>query len=230
MALFAIGDLHLGLSVDKPMNIFGEMWEKHEEKIKENWIKKISENDSIIIPGDISWATDFDDAVMDLQWIDNLPGKKYLLRGNHDFWWSSLKKMNDRFPSLNFIQNNFYSYKDYGICGTRGWTCPNKISFDSHDRKIFDREVIRLKLSLDEAKNHGYNNIVVAMHYPPTNEDFEMSEFTKIFEEYRVKKVIYGHLHTESSFGAGIKGMVNGVEYILSSSDYLGFDPIEILD
>jgi predicted phosphohydrolase len=230
VALYAIGDLHLSLSVDKPMDIFGEAWVKHEEKIKEYWLEHVSEEDTVLIPGDISWATTFEEAKIDLKWIDDLPGKKLLLRGNHDYWWTSLKRMTEAFPDMFFVQNNYYEYDTYLICGTRGWVCPNKQNFDGHDEKIYKRELIRLKLSLDSARKVSQKPIIVMTHYPPTNEAYEASGFTELYESYGVSKVIYGHLHTEVSFKCGMQGIVNGVEYQLVSSDYVDFKLQKIVD
>ncbi len=229
MSVYAIADLHLSLSVDKPMDVFGEAWDKHEEKIKQNWIELVNDDDVVLIPGDICWATSFDDAKIDLSWINELSGKKVLLRGNHDYWWTSLKKMKQAFPDMTFIQNNFYEYDTHVICGTRGWNCPRQDYFDDKDEKIYKRELIRIRLSLDSAR-HINKPILVMTHYPPTNEKFEPSGFTEIYEEYGVEKVIYGHLHTEESFACGLKGVMNGVEYDLVSSDYLKFRLKKVLD
>lgn len=230
MALYAIGDLHLSLSVDKPMDIFGEAWVKHEEKIKQSWLEHVRDEDTVLIPGDISWATTFEDAKIDLAWIDALPGKKLLLRGNHDYWWTSLKRMSEAFPEMVFIQNNYYEYETHLICGSRGWVCPNKQNFDPHDEKIYKRELIRLKLSLDSARKASKKPIIVMTHYPPTNEAYEPSGFTELYEAYGVSKVIYGHLHTDVSFKCGMQGEVNGVDYQLVSSDYIGFQLQKIVD
>ncbi|RKD22373.1 hypothetical protein SAMN02745883_00786 [Caminicella sporogenes DSM 14501] len=229
MALFAIGDLHLSFSSNKPMDVFGENWINHTEKIKNNWIKNIKGEDTILIPGDISWAMKLKEAIYDLNWINNLPGKKILIRGNHDYWWTSLSKMNSLFENMMFLQNNYFTYEDYAICGTRGWICPNENKFDEHDKKIYERELHRLRLSLNAAVKDGYDKFIVMTHYPPTNEKFEKSGFIEIYEEYKVEKVVYGHLHDLDSFEAGLKGVLNGVEYILTSCDYLNFNPIRIL-
>lgn len=230
MALYGIADLHLGFKVDKPMDIFGEVWACHEEKIKRNWIAKIKNEDTVLIPGDISWAIKLEEAMADLNWIDSLPGRKILLRGNHDYWWSSLTKMNNLFDNMHFLQNNYYIYNDYALCGTRGWTCPNKVKFDEHDEKIYDRELHRIRLSLEAAKKNGYSKYIVMTHYPPTNESLERSRFLDIYEEYNVEKVVYGHLHDKDSFKMGLKGIHNDVEYKLISSDFLDFNPIKIMD
>ncbi|WP_129600847.1 metallophosphoesterase [Anaerophilus nitritogenes] len=229
MGLFSIGDLHLSLSVHKPMDIFGYQWENHHEKIKENWLQTISEEDTVLIPGDISWGMTLKEATKDLKWIDDLPGKKILLRGNHDYWWSSVSKLNSMFKNMKFLQNNYFLYEDFAICGTRGWICPNDKKFTQHDQKIYEREIHRLKLSLDEALKAGCQNIIVMTHYPPTNDTMEPSEFTNIYESYKVKKVIYGHLHGQESFKVGLQGILNEVEYNLVSCDYISFIPLRIL-
>jgi len=230
MALYGIADLHLSFEVDKPMDIFGEAWVCHEEKIKRNWIEKIGDEDTVLIPGDISWAIKLDEAMTDLSWINSLPGKKILLRGNHDYWWASITKMNNLFDNMYFLQNNYYIYNDYALCGTRGWNCPNNVKFDKHDKKIYDRELHRIRLSLEAAKKNGYNKYIVMTHYPPTNEKLERSGFLDIYEEYKVEKVVYGHLHDKDSFKMGLKGIHNGIEYKLISSDFIDFNPIKIMD
>ncbi len=230
MALFAIADLHLSFSTDKPMDIFGDHWANYEEKIKESWMANIGQEDTVLIPGDISWAIRMDQAKADLDWIHDLPGHKILLRGNHDYWWTSLTKMQPLYPDIDFLQNNFYTYKDYAICGTRGWMSPNPTKFDDQDEKIHARELIRLKLSLDQAKKAGHDKIIVMTHYPPTNDRLDHSAFMDVYEEYGVERVIYGHLHTKSSFKTGLQGLVNGVLYQLTSCDFLGFEPLRIME
>ena len=131
---------------------------------------------------------------------------------------------------MKFMQTNFYEYEDYAICGGRGWICPNNFKFDENDEKIYKREYHRIKLSLDEAIKKGYSNIIVITHYPPTNDKFDESLFTKLYEEYNVQKVVYGHLHGKESFKMGLKGIRNNIEYILASCDYLDFNLIKILE
>lgn len=224
MAIYAIGDLHLSGHSDKPMDIFGDHWIGHENKIKASWLKKVSENDAVLIPGDISWAMTLEKAMVDLEWIASLPGTKYLIRGNHDYWWKSITKLNLLFDSMNFIQNNSFIYMEYVICGARGWLCPNDYKFTDHDRKIYLREAHRLEMSLKSAKQQGDKEIIAMMHYPPTNEKLEPSLFTEIFEKYNVGHVIYGHLHDETSHNCGLQGTYNGVNYRLTSCDYLDFE------
>jgi len=229
MTIYAIGDLHLSGNSNKPMDIFGEQWCDHANKIKDSWLKKVSNEDLILIPGDISWAMNLEEAMIDLEWIADLPGKKYLIRGNHDYWWSSITNLNSLFDSIGFIQNNFFTYKEYAICGTRGWNCPNHYKFTDHDEKIYLREVTRLEMSLNAAKKSGYNNIVAMLHYPPTNDKLEPSLFTEVLEKYSVEHVVYGHLHGETSYSAGLQGIYNKVNYHLASCDYTGFEMVEIL-
>lgn len=224
MALYAISDLHLALSGDKPMDIFGEHWSKHDEKIKENWLSKINEDDTVLIAGDISWAMKSGESEADLNWIESLPGKKIISKGNHDYWWGSISKLNSMFEKTKFLQNNFYEYGEYAICGTRGWICPGTDRFTSHDEKIYAREGIRLRLSLDEAKKKGFTKFIVMLHYPPTNEKFMPSQFTEICTEYGVEKVIYGHLHG-NCLNRVLEGEFEGVEYIMTAADFLDFDP-----
>lgn len=229
MALYTISDLHLGFNVEKPMDIFGDKWKDHCDKIKENWLSKITEEDMVLIAGDISWSLKEQDSRYDLDWINELPGKKIISKGNHDYWWGSISKLNKMYENTKFIQNNFYMYNDYAICGTRGWICPNGDKYSEKDMKIYNREQIRLKLSLEVAKKNKVEKIIVMLHYPPVNDKFEESEFTKIIKEYNVEKVIYGHLHGPVLLGNVLNGYLDGVEYILSSADYLDFNPKRIL-
>lgn len=229
MALYALSDLHLAFNCEKPMDIFGDKWINHHEKIKENWIKEVKESDTVLIAGDISWSMRMEHGIEDLKFIENLPGKKILVRGNHDYWWTSINKLNSMFVNMKFVQNNYFVYEDYAICGSRGWVLKNSAKFDSHDKKIYDRELLRLRLSLDEAVNAGYEKIICMIHYPPVFPNSLNNEFTDVFEEYNVEKVIYGHIH-----GGGLsnvfEGTINGVEYILTSCDYINFAPIKILE
>lgn len=228
MGLYAISDLHLAFTSDKPMDVFGEKWYKHDEKIKDNWINKIEENDTVLIAGDISWSMKMEDGMKDIEWIHSLPGKKIISKGNHDYWWGSIKKLNSLYEDINFIQNNFFTYEDYAICGTRGWNPPVQYRYSEQDEKIYSREKIRLKLSLDSAVKAGYKKIIVMIHFPPVNDKFEESDFTQIFKEYGVEKVIYGHLHGPS-LKKVYEGEHDGIEYLVTSCDYINFEPIKIL-
>ncbi len=228
MALYAISDLHLDLNGDKPMDVFGQNWFQHDKKIKDNWVKKVKDEDTVLIAGDISWSMKIEDGMNDLQWIHNLPGRKIMVKGNHDYWWVSITKLNNLYEDMKFIQNNFFVYEDYAICGTRGWICPGGENFKAHDEKIYTRELSRLRMSLDAAVKEGFKKFIVMIHYPPMNEKLVESGFVEIFKEYSVEKVVYGHLHGPSLTKA-LNGEKDGVEYILTSGDYLDFNPIKIL-
>jgi len=228
VALYAISDLHLDLNGDKPMDIFGKRWVEHDVKIKENWCKSIKEKDTVLIAGDISWSMKMEEGIKELEWIHNLPGNKIFVRGNHDYWWSSINKLNRLYDDMNFIQNNFFSYEDYAVCGTRGWICPGGDNFSSKDEKIYERELIRIRLSIDSAVKAGYNKFVVMLHYPPISDKQITSGFVEIINEIKPEAVIYGHLHGVAAENA-FEGQKDGVKYIISSSDYINFNPLRIL-
>lgn len=235
MSIFAIGDLHLSFNTDKPMNIFGENWNNYEEKIKKDWLKKVKDTDLVLLPGDFSWAMKLEDTYKDFEYINNLPGKKILLKGNHDYWWNTVKKMNEfiknnNFTNIEFLYNNSFLYENYIICGTRGWT----ISNNEEDRKIFERELLRLELSLNDGINkYGSDKeIIVCMHYPPITKNNIPQNDTNIkiidlLKKYNVTKCIYGHLHGTSHKEA-IEKKISQIEFKLVSSDYLNFELYKI--
>lgn len=230
MAIFAISDLHLSTTCDKPMNVFSSKWDNYTDKMRENWNKIVSENDYVIIPGDISWATYLEDAVTDFEYIHSLNGKKLISKGNHDYWWTTLNKMNlflneNGFDSISIMKNTAYMIGDTAICGTRGWIIPS--SAVGEDAKIFEREKQRLILSLEDASAMGAKNIICAMHYPPVSKESENSEFLDIMNAYGVKRCIYGHLHGISHASAPI-GVFSGIKLQLVSCDYLNFIPMLI--
>ena len=203
--IYIIGDLHIGFSANKPMNIFGENWENHDEKIKQNWLNKVKEEDTVLLPGDFSWAMDLEEAKPDFEFLNSLPGRKILLKGNHDYWWTTIKKMNDflksnNFNNIYFLFNNSFFVENKVIVGTRGWITSNYNSED--DYKILKREYIRLENSIKDAiSNFGdYKELIAIMHYPPFyKEDVdEEIDFIKILKKYEIKKCYYGHLHGES--------------------------------
>ncbi|MBU5454967.1 metallophosphoesterase [Caproiciproducens sp. MSJ-32] len=228
MALYAISDLHLAFTTDKPMDIFGKKWFKHDEKIKNNWLKKVKEEDTVLIAGDVSWSMNSKESKEDLDWIDVLPGRKIVSKGNHDYWWTGITKLNNMYEKTKFLQNNFYTYEDYAICGSRGWILNSSDKFTQKDQKILNRELIRLRLSLDAAVKSGYEKIIVMIHYPPVNEKKEASVFTDLFKEYKVEKVIYGHIHGPALSNV-LDGEFDGIEYIMTACDYLDFNPRKIL-
>lgn len=228
MALYAISDLHLAMDGSKPMDIFGDNWIGHDKKIRKNWEDTVRDGDFVLIAGDVSWSLKMEDGIKDFDWINTLPGKKLIVRGNHDYWWEGITKLNKLYENINFIQNNFFPFEDYAICGSRGWNCPGGENFTIHDDKIYKRELLRLRLSLDAAVKAGYKKFIVMLHFPPLNEKFEDSGFTEIFKEYGVEKIIYGHIHGPSLKNV-FTGSRDGVEFILTSCDYINFAPIKIM-
>ena len=227
--VYAIGDLHLSLSVpDKAMDVFGARWKDHAERIKEAWQNTVREDDLVLIPGDISWAMYLQDAIADLAFIGSLRGKKLLLRGNHDYWWQSVTKVRTALPEGTFaLQNDVFRFGEITVCGTRGWTVPESAHFkESADRKLFERELIRLDLSLNRLEPG--TTAVGMLHYPPFSESGEKSAFAKRFEEAGVKHVVYGHLHG-ASLKFAFNGEKDGVTYHCVSADSLDFAPKRIL-
>lgn len=228
MRIYGIADLHLDFTKQKPMDIFGRNWADHEEKIFKNWRNNVNENDLVLIPGDISWALKIDEAYSDLKRIDELPGKKVLSRGNHDYWWQTKSKLNSlNLKSIEFINNDSFIYETIGICGTRGWTPKDSDEFKQKDIKIFERELNRLKISLSSI-NKDVDEIIVLIHYPPFNVDGSPNEFVSIMKEFNVSKCVYGHLHSEGHKFI-VEDNYEGIEFICISSDYLDFNLKRIL-
>ncbi len=229
MSIYVIADLHLSFTQNKPMNIFGDNWTNHEEKIKQNWLEKVKPDDTVILPGDFSWATYLEDTKLDFEYLNNLPGKKILLKGNHDYWWTTLTSMrkfisDNNFENIDFLYNNSYLVEDKIIVGTRGWVLQDT----EESRKMINRENERLKLSLKNAiENFGEDKeIIVFMHYPPLSSKNLLNnlhlEFYKTMKQYDVKRCYYGHLHGNSHMDA-IEGEIGGIDFNLVSADYLNF-------
>lgn len=230
MSIYTIGDLHLSFKENKPMDIFGGNWEEHYEKIKEDWNLKVKENDLVVLPGDFSWATYLKDTDEDFKYLNDLPGKKILLKGNHDYWWTTVTSMRkflveNEFENIDFLHNNSFEYENKIIVGTRGWS---RTEGTVDDDKIINREVLRLELSIkDGIKNFGEDKeIIVFMHYPPIIKsnllNNELSGFVKIMKEYNVKRCYYGHLHSNSIRDA-VEGEHFRIEFKLVSADGLDF-------
>lgn len=231
MAIYAISDLHLSLSMDKPMDVFGSNWTGYMDRIKKNWEEKINPDDFVIIPGDISWATYIDQAYEDFRFIESLPGKKIIFKGNHDYWWTTMSKLDkyvesNGFSTINFLHNNSFDFGEMVLCGTRGWKCPGDDGITSEDVKIFEREVQRLDLSLSDGSKSG-KDIIAALHYPPFNARKEPTKIVDILKKYPVKTCVYGHLHGESSKNA-FRGEYSGILFELVSADFINFDPIKL--
>lgn len=229
MSLYAIGDTHLSLSANKPMGIFGPVWENHAEKLK-NAFLKLKPEDLTVICGDLSWGMNLPECLEDFRLIDSFPGKKIILKGNHDYWWSTATKAYSFFSengisSIEILNNNCFFYGDhYAICGTRGWFYEEETGGE-HDKKILDRELGRLETSLKAA---GPKEKYVFLHYPPKYGNYECGEIIKLFEDYGVRMCISGHIHSHG-LRAIFEGMYRGVEYKTVSADYLNFMPKLIL-
>lgn len=224
MSLYAIADLHLSLSVDKPMNIFPG-WDNHVERLEKNWQNTVSADDTVVIPGDISWAINFDGAKADFDFINRLNGKKVILKGNHDYWWNSMAKMNrfledNGFDTITILHNNHYPYGEYGICGTRGWI---KDTEEPADAKVLAREAGRLDASIRSALNDGKKPIVF-LHYPPIYVNDRNREILDVLYKYDIKDCYYGHLHGNAHRFA-VCGEVDGINYQLIAGDFVQFCP-----
>jgi predicted phosphohydrolase len=241
MKIWAIGDLHLSFGVEgKSMDVFGPVWERHPEKIEHQWRQLVKPEDLVLIPGDISWAMRPEQAAIDLQWIDKLPGTKVLIKGNHDYWWSSLSKLAPLLPpSIHLIQNNAFRWRDVAIGGARLWDSPEYsfgpfIEFRENRRqkqkeeepseKIFERELQRFDLSL-RAMDRSAPIQVVMTHYPPIGADLAPSRASSLIEKSGATLVVFGHLHNVKP-GLSLFGEARGVKYFLTSADYLHFKPI----
>lgn len=223
MSIYAISDLHLPLGIDKPMNIFGPLWENYVDRIKENWLSCITEDDTVLLCGDFSWATYLQQAVADFDFLHALPGKKILSKGNHDYWWTTAAKLEKfknelGYDDITFLHNNSVLADGVAVCGARGWKSPFEKDFNSEDEKIYERELIRLRLSLESGKELS-DDIIVMLHFPP---DFAVME---VIEEFDTKMCIYGHLHTAGGF---MKALDNE-NYFLVSADYLAFEPKKLV-
>ena len=224
MALYAIGDLHLCLGVEKPMDIFGGNWVGYMEKLQEG-ISVIQPEDTTVLLGDLSWALGLDEAADDFAWINQIPGKKIILKGNHDYWWNTVAKFNkfcaeNGFSDMNILNNNCFQYENWAICGTRGWFFEEERSGE-HDKKVFNRELLRLEASLQAA---GEIPKIVFLHYPPKYKGYECPEILELLKKYDVRRCFYGHLHG-ASHGLAIEGLRDGIEFKLVSADKLDFKP-----
>lgn len=229
MALYAIGDLHLSLANDKPMDIFGDNWKNHAEKLREGFAS-LHEDDLTVLCGDLSWAMGLEEALEDFRFIDALPGRKLLLKGNHDYWWSTATKAQAFFRlnglnSMDILHNNCFFYGETALCGTRGWFYEEERGGE-HDKKILRREVMRLEASLNAA---GDREKLVFLHYPPLYRNYACPEILALLEQHRVKLCCYGHLHGKSCLGAFL-GWRGCTEYKLLSADFVDFKPVKLLD
>ena len=229
MALYAIGDLHLSFGSDKPMDVFGGAWNGYVEKLREGF-SVIGPEDTTVLLGDLSWAMDLSAAREDFAFINAIPGRKIILKGNHDYWWTTATKFykfceENGFSDMYVLNNNAYEYEDIAICGTRGWFFEEDAALGSHNDKVFKRELIRLEASL---KSAGDLPKIVFLHYPPKYKGYECQEITDILKHYGVRQCLYGHLHG-ASHSLAMEGQWDGIEYHLVSADRLGFRPFMVI-
>lgn len=233
MAIYAMGDLHFsGEPPTKPMEVFGEQWLNHREKVLEYWKQTVKDGDTVLLVGDTSWSMELPDAVeKDLGVLQDLPGKLVILKGNHDYWWTSLKKMEEALPRVHFLHNTFYQTGDVALCGTRGWNLPSMQGFSEHDRLIYDRECQRLERSLEGARAAGAKHLIAALHYPPLYHPDEVTGFTELCKEYGVEQCIYGHVHGDAAHFLNLfQGVRDGTQYRLVAADYVDFRLVKIRD
>ncbi len=229
MALYAIGDTHLAIGKDKPMDIFGEKWKNHTEKLRVGF-SSLGADDTCVICGDLSWGMGINDTLEDFKFIDSLPGKKIILKGNHDYWWTTAAKAKKFFAqnditTIDILHNNFFEYGEYALCGTRGWFYEEERGGE-HDKKIMNREVMRLANSLELA---GERKKLVFLHYPPVYMHYECREILELMKQNDVRLCCYGHIHGRGCASA-FNGWRDGTEYRLVSADHLNFTPIKLLD
>ena len=227
MKLFALRDLHLSFdgagNLYKPMDVFGETWRDHENQIRRHWLEQVAAEDVVLLPGDLSWAMTLEEVQPDLAFLAELPGRKIISKGNHDLWWDSLRKVQAILPEgVSVLQNNSFVFGDVAVCGTRGWLCPGEFA-DAHDEKIFQRELGRLKLSLDSVPREAGHKIVM-LHYPPVNGKREKNALIELMQQYGVELCLYGHLHSYA-IQTALEGSMWEIEFRLVSADHLGFAP-----
>ena len=252
MSLYAIGDLHLHFQSElkAPGQLRGRVWKDHERKFVRNCAGMIGEEDTLVLVGDHSWGRKLPECEQDLQYICDLPGTKILTRGNHDMFWDArkTKTLNELYAGkLSFLQGNYYTYRDYALVGTKGYTFEGPFYLDRRGRivdwdeqeearaeKLVAREEVRLRESFEAARRDGYRKYIMFLHYPPTDILQTIlqkgSAFTRTAEEYGAEQVIYAHCHGESRFGDSLQGMHNGIRYSLVSGDYLRWKPLKVLD
>lgn len=230
MALYAIGDTHLSLAGDKPMDVFGGRWDGYVDKLREGFQTTVSQGDTVVVCGDVSWGMSLEEAKADFAFLDGLPGeRKLLLKGNHDYWWTTASKMKaffeeNGFSTLDILHNNCHFYGETALCGTRGWFYEEDRG--EHSAKIFNRELIRLEASLKAA---GEKEKICFLHYPPLYQGYRCQEIIDLLERYGVALCCYGHLHG-GSHRLAVTGRQGGVDYRLVAADYVGFTPVKLLD
>lgn len=231
MALYAISDLHLPLGINKPMDIFGKKWENYVDRLYENWQNTVKKEDTVVLPGDFSWATYLEESKADFDFLNSLNGKKILLKGNHDYWWTTMNKMKkfvaeNGYENIEFLQNNSFDYGNISICGSRGWNTPMG-NMSEDDQKIYDRELQRLDLSVKSAKNP--DNVIIFTHFPPILKDYRENAMVDFMKSNNIKSCIFGHIHS-SGIRNAVEGNIDGINYTLVSCDYREFMPVQIAE
>lgn len=222
MSLFAIADTHLSFGTNKPMDTF-EGWQNYTEKLEKNWNKIVNNNDDVVIAGDISWAMNFEELKADFDFIEKLNGNKIILKGNHDYWWNTITKLNkfieeNNYKTIRFLHNNSYNCGGISVCGSRGWLFDSE---EENDEKVLNREVLRIRKSLETAE---CSEKIVFLHYPPVTQNTSCSEILDLLNEYGIKKCCFGHLHGEAA-KYSVDGSINGINFKLISCDRLKFTP-----
>lgn len=228
MALFVIGDTHLSLSVNKPMDVFGG-WQNYMQRLEENWKAVVQPEDTVVIPGDVSWGMSMEEAKADFAFLHQLPGQKILMKGNHDYWWTTRSKMDkffeeNQFTTLTVLHNSSISAEGVSLCGSRGWMFEQG---QEHDKKLITRECGRIRASLQDAKRFGEQEKILFLHYPPIFMQDSIPEFLELMQEYGVKRCYYGHIHSQGCRYA-FQGDWNGVHLEMISADFLRFTPKKI--
>ena len=229
MSVFAIGDLHLSLTTNKEMDVFGGAWTNYVEKIQKGF-SVVCEDDVCILCGDLSWGMSLEEALPDFEFVEKLPGRKIMLKGNHDYWWTTLSKMTDFFTkngvtTIDVLHNNHFSFGETAICGTRGWMFDGSEGM-THNKKILAREAARLKISLQAAGDAAEK--ICFFHYPPRFKDFVCAEIIDVMNEFGVKKCYYGHIHG-TGHNYAVQGIVEGIDFRMISADYINFTPVKVL-
>ena len=231
MSLFVLADTHLSLSTDKPMDIFGDRWERHDEKIAENWRQVVKETDTVVINGDISWGMTLDEALPDFRFLQSLPGNKILSKGNHDYWWQTQSKLeqfriSNRLDSISFLHNNAFVCDRFRICGTRGWFSDSAAPQGTDYQKIVNREVGRLRLSFASLPDGEYDETVVFLHFPPVWGEYVCREIVDELHAHGIRRCFFGHMHGQYKVPAHRE--FEGIDFCLVSSDYLHFLPYRV--
>lgn len=233
MSLFVLSDTHLSLGTDKPMDIFGKRWNNYMNRIKEEWEATVGAEDTVVIPGDISWGMNFTEAREDMLFLDSLPGRKLISKGNHDYWWATKAKQDSFYnecgiTTIDLLYNNAFKVGDYMVCGSRGWyTDDHNSPKDSDYIKIVNREVGRMQLSIDAANKIDPNaEKLMFLHFPPVFGDYVCEEIVECLVRNKIKRCYYGHIH--GNYDVGAKTEYKGIEFYIVSADYLNFKPLKI--